>query len=61
MMNFRWKYNPTYLRIKYGCKQVLFPLLVFQFVRTVVFPTSFDVILLGLLAMLYVAISLEWL
>ncbi|MFS0554389.1 hypothetical protein [Brevibacillus sp. 179-C9.3 HS] len=60
-MNTRWKYNPTYLRIKYGFKQILFPLLVFQFIRTVLFPTSFDVILLGLLAMLYVAISLEWL
>lgn len=60
-MNFRWKYNPTYLRIKCGCKQVLFPLLVFQFFRTVLFPTSFDVILLGLLGVLYVAISFDWL
>ncbi|EJL43854.1 hypothetical protein PMI08_02402 [Brevibacillus sp. CF112] len=61
MMNFRWKYNPTYLRIKYGCKQVLIPLMIFQFIRTVLFPTSFDVILLGLLAVLYAAIVLEWL
>lgn len=60
-MNSRWRYNPTYLRIKYGCKQVLIPLMVFQFVRTVFVPTSFDVIVLGILALFYVAITLDWL
>lgn len=60
-MNFRWKYNPTFLRIKFGCKQILFPLIIFQFVRTIIFPTSFDVVLLGLLAFVYVAIVLDWL
>ncbi|RNB86189.1 hypothetical protein [Brevibacillus panacihumi] len=60
-MNFRWKYNPTFLRIKFGLKQILLPLMVFQFIRTVLFPTSFDVILLGLLALLYVAIVFDWL
>ncbi|NGQ94334.1 hypothetical protein G3578_03980 [Brevibacillus sp. SYP-B805] len=59
-MNPRWKYHPTYLRIKYGCKQILLPLICFQFIRTVIFPTSFDVIILGLLAALYVSISLDW-
>jgi hypothetical protein len=60
MMNSRWKYHPTYLRIKYGCKQVLLPLIVFQFIRTILLPTSFDVIILGILAITYVAISLDW-
>ncbi len=59
-MNFRWKYHPTYLRIKYGCKQVLLPLIIFQFIRTLLLPTSFDVIVLGILAIIYVAISLDW-
>jgi len=59
-MNPRWKYHPTYLRIKYGCKQILLPLIIFQFLRTVFVPTTFDVIILGLLSILYVAISLEW-
>lgn len=59
-MNWRWKYHPTYLRIKFGCKQILLPLIIFQFVRTVIFPTSFDVILLVLLALALVAIFLEW-
>ncbi|RNB73095.1 hypothetical protein EDM59_17630 [Brevibacillus nitrificans] len=60
MMNFRWKYNPTYLRIKYGLKQVLIPLIIFQFVRTIILPTSFDVVILGILALTYVAIALDW-
>jgi hypothetical protein len=59
-MNSRWKYNPTYLRIKCSCKQILLPLIIFQFVRTVIVPTTFDVILLGLLALFYVSISLDW-
>lgn len=59
-MNSRWKYNPTYLRIKYGSKKVLLPLICFQFIRTVIVPTTFDVIILGMIAMLYVAISLDW-
>ncbi|HZG18125.1 MAG TPA: hypothetical protein VE710_24425 [Candidatus Bathyarchaeia archaeon] len=59
-MSSRWKYHPTYLRIKYGCKQILLPLIIFQFARTVILPTTFDVIILGILAMLYVAIWLEW-
>jgi hypothetical protein len=59
-MNSRWKYHPTYLRIKYGFKQILLPLISFQFIRTVIFPTTFDVIVLGILAMLYVSISLDW-
>ncbi|CAJ1003432.1 MULTISPECIES: hypothetical protein [Bacillales] len=60
-MNCRWKFHPTYLRIKYGCKQVLLPLIIFQFIRTVIVPTSFDVVLLGILGLLYVAIYLGWL
>ncbi|MDR7315015.1 hypothetical protein [Brevibacillus nitrificans] len=59
-MNFRWKYNPTYLRIKYGLKQVLIPLIIFQFIRTIILPTSFDVVILGILALTYVAIALDW-
>jgi len=56
----RYKYNPTYIRIKYGCKQVLLPLIIFQFIRTMLLPLTFDVILLGLFAITYVAISLDW-
>jgi hypothetical protein len=60
-MKFPWRFHPTYLRIKYGCKQILLPLIVFQFIRTILVPTSFDVFLLGLLALLFTAIFLDWL
>jgi hypothetical protein len=59
-MNFRWKYNPTFLRLKYGFKHVLGPVIIFQFVRTIVFPTSFDVIVLGILGLIYASIVLDW-
>jgi hypothetical protein len=60
-MKFPWRFHPTYLRIKFGCKQILLPLIVFQFIRTIILPTSFDVFLLGFLAFLYTAICLDWL
>lgn len=59
-MNPRWKYNPIYLRFKYACKQILLPLIIFQFVRCLILPSTFDVIILGVFAISYVAISLDW-
>lgn len=59
-MNPRWKYNPFYLRCKYAFKQVLFPLIIFQFVRCLILPSTFDVIILGVFGISYVAISLDW-
>lgn len=59
-MNPRWKYNPFYLRCKFACKQVLLPLIIFQFIRCLIFPTTFDVIILGILAITFVAICLDW-
>lgn len=56
----RWKYNPTYLKIKLFCKQILLPLIIIQFIRTLLFPTSFDVFLLGLFSVLLVCIELDW-
>ncbi|MGE5701200.1 MAG: hypothetical protein ACM32O_01580 [Clostridia bacterium] len=59
-MNSRWKYNPYYLRFKYGCKSVLLPLIIFQFIRCLLLPSSFDVIILGIFALSYIAITLDW-
>jgi hypothetical protein len=56
----RFKYNPTYIRFKHGCKHVLLPLIIFQFIRTMLLPATFDVIVLGLFALTYLAISLDW-
>ncbi|WP_226667172.1 hypothetical protein [Metabacillus litoralis] len=41
--------------------QIIIPLTIFQGIRTVFFPTSFDVLLLGLLIVLAIALRYEWL
>ncbi|WP_139490243.1 hypothetical protein [Brevibacillus dissolubilis] len=56
----RFKYNPTYVSFKLGCKAVLLPLIIFQFIRTMFLPTTFDVIVLGVFALTYIAIHMEW-
>lgn len=56
----RFRYNPIYVRIKISFRGILLPLIIFQFIRTLLLPLTFDVILLGLLSIAYVAILLEW-
>lgn len=56
----RLRYNPTYLKIRAGIQQISLPLGIFQLVRTLLLPTSFDVILLILLVLLYVGIEFDW-
>ncbi|CDQ39427.1 MULTISPECIES: hypothetical protein [Virgibacillus] len=41
-------------------ERVTLPILVFQLIRTLFFPTTFDVFLLGLLVGLFIAFYLEW-
>ncbi|MFM1652340.1 hypothetical protein ACI7RC_09600 [Brevibacillus sp. B_LB10_24] len=59
-MNQRWKFNHHLYRIKNVCRQIIVPLIIFQFVRTIIFPTTFDVIILGLLAAVHLAITFDW-
>lgn len=40
--------------------QIIIPLTIFQGIRTVFFPTSFDVLLLALLIVLAVAFRYDW-
>ncbi|MDQ0232806.1 hypothetical protein [Metabacillus malikii] len=40
--------------------QIIIPLTIFQGIRTVFFPTSFDVLLLGLLIVLAIALRYNW-
>lgn len=61
MWKSRWRCHPWYSKIRFGALQLLVPFIVFQFIRTVLLPTSVDVILLALLALLYAAILLDWL
>lgn len=49
-----------WFRIRYTLKTVCFPLICLQFVRTLVFPTPFDVLLLFLLFLAYLGFILEY-
>lgn len=40
--------------------QILLPLIIFQFIRTILLPTKFDMILLGILVLLYLSQFLDW-
>ncbi|SDZ04780.1 hypothetical protein SAMN05421736_105217 [Evansella caseinilytica] len=40
--------------------QVLVPLIIFQFFRTLLLPTTFDMILLGILVLLYLNYVFGW-
>ncbi|MBO1514745.1 hypothetical protein [Metabacillus bambusae] len=40
--------------------QIIIPLTIFQGIRTVFFPTSFDVLLLALLILLAIAFRYDW-
>ncbi|WCK53662.1 hypothetical protein PP175_20370 [Aneurinibacillus sp. Ricciae_BoGa-3] len=55
-----WRCHPFYIKIRYGATQLLIPFIVFQLVRTLIFPTSFDVLLLLVLIGVYAALLLDW-
>ncbi|MBM7660647.1 hypothetical protein JOC85_001419 [Bacillus mesophilus] len=62
----RRRYNPyalpPWLRYCRGVTvQIIIPLTIFQGVRTIFLPTTFDVILLAILILLSVSFRLEWL
>ncbi|MDQ0224703.1 hypothetical protein [Metabacillus niabensis] len=59
------RYNPYTLppwvkQIRDVGVQIIIPLTIFQGIRTVFFPTSFDVLLLGLLIILAIALRFDW-
>ena len=56
----RLRYPPWLLTIRDGCAQICIPLLIFQLIRTIFIPTTFDVILLLILIALCTALLLEW-
>ncbi|KGX93468.1 membrane protein [Pontibacillus halophilus JSM 076056 = DSM 19796] len=53
---------PVWLRQwLYIIEKATLPILIFQIVRTLFFPSSFDVFLLGILVGLFIAFQFEWL
>nr|WP_088077963.1 hypothetical protein [Bacillus alkalicola] len=58
MRNFRWpRWFQRGIDVFY---QLLLPLIVFQFIRTLLLPTTFDMILLGIFVLLYLSQALGW-
>ncbi|MBU8786831.1 MULTISPECIES: hypothetical protein [Bacillus] len=52
--------QPWLKQIKLVGVQVILPLTIFQGIRTLFFPTTFDVLLLGILIFLACAFHLDW-
>ncbi|MBO8177330.1 hypothetical protein [Aeribacillus pallidus] len=55
-----YKWPPWLKNVRNVMQQFIYPLVVFQGIRTLFFPTSFDVFLLALLILLAIAFHYEW-
>jgi hypothetical protein len=55
-----YSYPPWLRQIRAVCAQIIIPLTIFQAIRTIFFPTTFDVVLLAILVLLAFALHLEW-
>ncbi|QQF61994.1 hypothetical protein I9X38_16280 [Bacillus mojavensis] len=51
---------PWVRQIQLVSAQVIIPITIFQGIRTIFFPTTFDVLLLAILILLACALHLEW-
>ncbi|MEW9675427.1 hypothetical protein ABRT01_04475 [Lentibacillus sp. L22] len=57
---YRYRLPPWARRCLVVCERCTLPLLIFQLIRTLFFPTTFDVLLLGALIGIFIAFYLEW-
>ncbi|MBU5466534.1 hypothetical protein KQI49_06775 [Virgibacillus sp. MSJ-26] len=57
---YRYRLPPWARQCLIVIERVTLPIMIFQLIRTLFFPTTFDVLLLGLLIGLFVAFYLEW-
>ncbi|RLL47956.1 hypothetical protein D8M04_01375 [Oceanobacillus piezotolerans] len=57
---YRYKLPPWARKCIFVLEKVTLPILLFQLIRTILFPTAFDLILLGLLVGLLIAFYIEW-
>ena len=44
----------------YICERSLLPIIIFQAIRTLFIPTSFDVLLLTILILIFICFKMEW-
>lgn len=59
-MRGRFRYHPTYIKIKAGIQQIILPLGIFQLIRTLLLPTSLDVIVLIVIVLIFAGLELDW-
>ncbi|GAA0601383.1 hypothetical protein GCM10009001_17640 [Virgibacillus siamensis] len=57
---YRYRLPPWARKCIIICERVTLPILIFQLIRTLFFPTTFDVFLLGILVGIFIAFYLEW-
>ncbi|AGN37382.1 hypothetical protein ACG2QI_04610 [Bacillus sp. GM2] len=53
-------FQPWLKQVRLVAVQVVLPITIFQGIRTIIFPTTFDVLLLGILIFLACAFHLDW-
>lgn len=57
---YRYKLPPWARYWLLVAERCLIPILIFQGIRTIFFPTTFDVLLLGIFIGFFIAFQLEW-
>jgi len=57
---YRYRLPPWARQCLIVIERVTLPIMIFQLIRTLFFPTTLDVLLLGMLIGLFVAFYLEW-
>ncbi|WP_217586860.1 hypothetical protein [Lentibacillus saliphilus] len=57
---YRYRLPPWARRCLIICEHATLPILIFQLIRTLFFPTTLDVLLLGLLVFIFTAFYLKW-
>ncbi|MDY0408588.1 hypothetical protein ACFFIS_03465 [Virgibacillus soli] len=57
---YRYRLPPWARHCLIVIESVTLPIMIFQLIRTLFFPTTLDVLLLGLLVGLFIAFQLKW-
>jgi len=57
---YRYKLPPWARNCLIIVEKVTLPIMIFQLIRTLLIPTTFDILLLGLLIGVFIAFYLEW-
>ncbi|MBO8172531.1 MAG: hypothetical protein H0Z33_11680 [Bacillaceae bacterium] len=60
-VKYRLRSHPWYYKFRAGLKQFIAPLMIFQLIRTLIFPTALDVIILLLFIATYAGLEMGWL